>query len=498
MSPQFSRRTFFRGAVLLLSGASLAACAPTLRGYAGERRPLPIPPLAEGVLVDGRRVFHLAAGEVEAGILPNVTTPAWGFNGAHLGPTLRLRRGEQVQVEVHNGLAEMTTIHWHGMKLPARMDGGPHQPIEPGETWAPTWRVEQPAATLWYHPHPHGLTGLHSYRGLAGMLQITDPESTRLALPRDYGIDDIPVILMDHTFHEDGRLDEIEDPDLGLKGEVPTVNGITNAVFTARTGRVRLRLLDASTMRFHNLRFADGRPFHVIAADTGLLAEPVAVEHLCLSPGERAEILVDLAPGEEIMLESAPFPDNLGVPRDEFSLDFGLADHFELLLLRGPAGEVAAPGEIPATLIPRVEPDLRGVVEREFLLDTFEINGETMDMTRVDLSIDHDRPEIWTVSNGNSDWIHNFHIHNASFRVLEVTGTTAPIWTAGPKDTVALPPGAKVRLAVSFGHHPDPGWAYMYHCHMLFHEDQGMMGQFVMLDPGQEPDLGEIYGHPGH
>lgn len=498
MSPQFSRRAFFRGVVVLLSGAVLAACAPTPRGYSGERRPLPVPPLAEGELIDGRRTFRLDAGEINARILPDEDTPAWGFNGNHLGPTLLLPRGEEVQMEVHNGLGEMTTIHWHGMKLPAEMDGGPHQPIEPGETWTPTWTVDQPAATLWYHPHPHGLTGLHAYRGLAGLLYITDPESTALKIPQDYGVDDIPVVLMDHNFNEDGSLNEIEDPVLGLRGEVPTVNGITNATFTASTPRLRLRLLDASTMRFFNLRFSDGRPFQVIAADSGLLPEPVEVENIYLSPGERAEILVDLDVGEEVMLEAAEFPENLEVPEDEFSLDFGLGDHFELLQLRGPAESSPAPAALPATLIPAVDLDTEGAVEREFRLNTFEINGETMDMTRVDLIIDHDRPEIWTVSNENSDWIHNFHIHNAFFHVLSVEGTQAPIWTQGPKDTVALPPGASVRLAVSFGPYPDPGWAYMYHCHMLFHEDQGMMGQFVMLEPGQEVDLGEVYGHTAH
>ena len=102
-------------------------------------------------------------------------TPTWGFNGAYLGPTLRATRGEQVAVDVHNALDETTTVHWHGMHLPAAMDGGPHQPIAPGETWPPTWKIDQPAATLWYHPHPHGETAEHVYRGLAGMFILDDP-----------------------------------------------------------------------------------------------------------------------------------------------------------------------------------------------------------------------------------------------------------------------------------------------------------------------------------
>lgn len=495
---RFTRRTFFRGAAVLFAGAFLSACGTTPRGYHGPRRALPIPPLADAVREGSGVTFRLDAGAVDAAILPDATTPVWGFNGAHLGPTLRVRRGEEVTLQVHNGLSEMTTIHWHGMKLPAEMDGGPHQPIEPGETWAPRFTVDQPAATLWYHPHPHGLTGLHAYRGLAGLFYVDDALSDGLNLPGEYGVDDIPVILMDHKFHEDGTLDDIEVPDLGLKGDVATVNGITNAGFTATTRRVRLRLLDASTMRFFNLRFSDGRTFHVVASDSGLLPEPVPVEHLYLSPGERTEIVVDLAPEEEIMLEAAAFPENLEVPEDEYALDFGLQDRFELLQLTGPPEGTAVPGALPAQLAPVPELDVTDAVEREFRLNTFEINGELMDMTRVDVTIDHDRPEVWTVVNENSDWIHNFHIHNAFFHVLSVAGTQAPIWTQGPKDTVALPPGTTVRLAVSFGQYPDPEWAYMYHCHMLFHEDQGMMGQFVMVEPGREADLGEVYGHTGH
>lgn len=499
ISPQpFSRRTFFRGAAVLLAGATLTACSTPPRGYDGPRRPLPIPPLADAVRNRNQVTFRLAAGTVDTEILPGTATSAWGFNGAHLGPTLRAHRGEEVVIEVHNGLAEMTTMHWHGMKLPAEMDGGPHQPIEPGQTWMPRFQIDQPAATLWYHPHPHGLTGLHSYRGLAGLFYLDDPVSDGLALPSEYGVDDIPVILMDHNFLADGQLDEIEDPDVGLKGDVATVNGITNAEFTATTRRVRLRIVDASTMRFFNLQLSDGRTFHVIASDSGLLESPVAVENLYLSPGERAEIVIELAPGEQIMLQATEFPENLEVPEDEFALDFGLSDHFDLLELNGPAEGAAEVAALPEQLAPPADVDIAGAVEREFRLNTFEINGELMDMTRVDLTIDHDRPEIWTVVNENPDWIHNFHIHNAAFHVLSVEGTQAPIWTQGPKDTVALPPGATVRLAVSFGHYPDPEWAYMYHCHMLFHEDQGMMGQFVMVEPGQEADLGEVYGHPVH
>ena len=111
-------------------------------------------------------------------------------------------------MNVHNDLDETTTVHWHGMHLPARYDGGPHQPITPGQTWSPQWRIDQPAATLWYQPHPHGQTEEHLNKGLAGMFILDDPDSAVAdALPHAYGVDDIPLILQDRTIRSDNTLD---------------------------------------------------------------------------------------------------------------------------------------------------------------------------------------------------------------------------------------------------------------------------------------------------
>jgi FtsP/CotA-like multicopper oxidase with cupredoxin domain len=160
---------------------------------------LRIPPLAQPrIAAGGVREFALA---LQAGgrseFLPGKTTPTWGVNGPYLGPTVRTTRGDRVRMLVTNQVGESTSLHWHGMRLPARMDGGPHQPIAPGATWSPEWTVDQPAATLWYHPHPHGTTARHVYRGLAGLFLIDDPRGT--ALPSRYGIDDLPLIIQDRN-----------------------------------------------------------------------------------------------------------------------------------------------------------------------------------------------------------------------------------------------------------------------------------------------------------
>ncbi len=189
----------------LLAGCGISTSPVTVP--AEFDRPLAIPALAEShVEKDGTRVFRLAAQEGTIGILEEARTRTWGFNGPYLGPTLRASRGEKVAVEVRNTLPEATTVHWHGMHLPAAMDGGPHELVEPGGTWRPTWKIDQPAATLWYHPHPHGKSEAHLYRGLAGMFILDDANNAATSLPNQYGVDDIPVIIQDKDIGPDGEL----------------------------------------------------------------------------------------------------------------------------------------------------------------------------------------------------------------------------------------------------------------------------------------------------
>lgn len=494
MQREFGRRTFFKG-MLLATAVTVTACAgpggvrfrqTAPEGAKEDYRDLPIPELYEGELDGNTRKFELTAQTGQAEILPGKMSNTWGFNGAWLGPTLYMRRGEHIEMTVRNDVPEPTIVHWHGLHLPAAADGGPALMFDPGQTWEPSWDVDQPAATCWYHPHPHNVSGLHAYRGLAGGLIVADDESDALDLPHEYGVDDIPVIITDAKFREDGNLDETFDPDYGLLGTTPLINGITKPQFAATTRRVRLRLVNGSTMRFHHI--VVGKAFHVIATDQGFLDAPVEVDAILLSPGERAEIIVDLEPGEELMLRSDGVPNGGGLPKEEVANGFGLRDTFDLLKITGPAENAPEAGELPGKLVGVDKPDVTGAPEREFRLNGFEINEQSMDMERVDIVVDHDGPEIWRVTNENADWPHNFHIHNARFMVDSVDGGEVA-FTQGWHDTIYVPPQATVTLLVEFGYYPDPTLAYMYHCHMLYHEDQGMMGQFVIVEPGQKPEL---------
>ena len=465
------------GAAAVWSGAGASNV-----GNLGFEQPLRIPPLLEPTEdAAGRKVFELEMRAGTSELLPGRRTETWGFNGAYLGPTLRASRGDVVKMRVTNRLPETSTVHWHGMHLPAEADGGPHQPIDRGQTWTPSWTIDQPAATLWYHPHPHGETERHVYRGLAGMFILDDTTSRRLALPHDYGTDDMPVIVQDKRIDDDGELSfsqGIISP-IGQLGDKILVNGTYAPHVDITTTRVRLRLLNGSTARTYNFGFADERRFDLIATDGGLLESPRQLERVQLAPGERAEIVVAVEAGEDVVLRS--FEPDLGA--DPFTARFaGANDTFDILQLRA-ASQLRPSPPVPARLAPAPElPEAAHV--RRFELGSRDINDRKMDMGRIDQTVPVDTTEVWEIAN-RSGTPHNFHVHDTQFRILEVEGDPPPPALSGAKDTVAIPPGQTLRVLVRFSDYTDPTTPYMFHCHLLEHEDRGMMGQFVVVEPGQ-------------
>ncbi|MEV0075171.1 multicopper oxidase domain-containing protein [Nocardia neocaledoniensis] len=480
-----SRRGFLTGLALTPVVYAAGCAARTTPPPAGAApRALPIPPQAPSTVgADGVRRFALRAQRGTTEMLPGTATATWGYNGSVLGPTLRARRGEAVEITVVNDLPEATSVHWHGMHVPAACDGGPHQMIAPGARWQPSWTVNQQAATLWYHPHPHGATEKHVQRGLSGFFLIDDDAVDALDLPKSYGIDDIPLVIQDRRFTADGGLDESDPTDVGLLGDTLITNGIADATFTATTERVRFRVLNGSSGRLYNLGFADDRRFELIATDGGLLPEPVALARILLSPGERAEIVVTLRAGERTVLRSRPIEERAGIDR---AGEFGFDDTFDVLSLRA-ADTLAPSAALPAALVP-----LRALVPaatppaRTFELKWFMINNQRMNMNRVDMTIAVDTTEVWAVRN-EDNWPHNFHVHDVQFQILAVDGNPPPPALSGWKDTVYTAPGVTYTLAMRFADHADPTFPYMYHCHLLHHEDQGMMGQFLVLAPGMTP-----------
>ncbi|GGK67056.1 multicopper oxidase [Nocardia camponoti] len=454
-------------------------------------RTLNIPPLATSTVEpDGTRAFDLQMQSGTTEFNSGTQAPTSGFNGSYLGPTLRAERGEKVRVRVRNNLTESSSVHWHGMHLPARMDGGPHQMIEPGATWTPEWTVAQPASTLWYHPHPHGATEDHVRRGLAGLFLVDDAAASSLPLPRDYGVDDIPLIVQDVRLR-DGRIDETHGAfrDVGFLGDQLLVNGTLAPHLDVGDELVRLRLLNASTARVHNFHFADDKPFAFIATDGGLLPQPETMTALRLSPGERAEIVVRMLPGERAVLRDSDVDLGTNFWTTRFS---GGDDRFDVMELRA-AAQLRPSPELPTHLVAPSTPDGSDVAtERHFSLTFGKINNAEMAMDRVDATVVRGTTEKWIVRNDDGT-PHNFHVHDVQFRVIDYAGAPPPAELRGAKDTIYLPPNTTVTLVMRFDGPSDPNTPYMYHCHLLWHEDLGMMGQFVVVEPGQS--AGTPTGH---
>ena len=438
----------------------------------------------------------MQAGSTE--FFPGRASGTLGYNGSHLGPTLRVHRGDDVEIAVTNTLSENTTVHWHGLLIPAELDGGPHQLIRPGDTWRPTLPIRQPAATLFYHPHVHGRTGEQVYSGLAGLLLVADDEEQALGLPSVYGVDDLPLVLQDRKF-EDGRLvlpEGMMTLMQGRRGNTTLVNGTLNAVARVPSRLVRLRIVNGSNARIFDLSFDDNRTFHWIATEGGLLEKSIEARSLTLAPGERVEILVDFSDGRTVALETAPdsnFPAMMGPmgrTRDFATEIFGAGN--EAVLRFEPAASNGKLGVVPGRLVARQRADAsQATRRRRFVLSMgmgmggmmggrmgsggdMSINGRAFEMDRIDERVPLGDTEIWEISGEMMS--HPVHIHGVQFEVLSRNGGKPNPRDAGVRDTVLVQ--EPVELLVRFTQ-PAVKAPFMYHCHILEHEDNGMMGQFT-------------------
>jgi bilirubin oxidase len=289
------------------------------------------------------------------------------------------------------------------------------------------------------------------------------------------------MIVQDKTFDEGGQLIEPARRGAGMLGTTILVNGTASPTFEVRAELTRLRLLNASTARSYSFGLSDDREFEMIASDGGMLAAPVRLTRIRLTPGERAEIVIRMSPDENIILCS--YQQDLGV------LDgtTGAEDEFDVLTLN--AADTLRPSPALPTRLSQIEPLDQGTVAvtRQFLMRTDRINDNQMDMNRIDHVVTVDTNEIWEVRNV-SRVPHNFHVHDVQFQVISIGGQPPAPEAAGWKDTVYAPPNVPIRLIMRFTGHTDPATPYMYHCHLLWHEDVGMMGQFVVVNPGQNPE----------
>jgi FtsP/CotA-like multicopper oxidase with cupredoxin domain len=441
---------------------------------------LPIPPLLTPSIQNGVKVFTLNMSRSQYQLVPGLTSDTMGFNGSYLGPTIRVSEGDLVHMSVTNNLGEDTTVHWHGMHVPAIDDGGIEQVIHPGQTWNPQFSIRQPASTNWYHPHIMGETAKQLARGLAGMLIVDDSSPASAALPHQYGVDDIPLILQSQMVTSSGAI-KYDETTMGAPDEMYPllVNGAnvsTLPTFNTSLNRVRFRLLNASIGDILTLSFTDGGPFAEVATDGGYLPSPLNVTSVRICPGERAEIVVDVTSAR-----------TLQATVESTLISGGSGTHTVLQLNSLNPG--AAPPPLPPVLNTITPLNTAGAVARTFLFTAdaagFGINGidgKSMDdLMRSETHVKIGSTEVWTVTN-QTPQNHDFHMHEAPFQVLSVNGALPSGDKVGWKDTIEVPPGQSVQLAMHFSDYTDSTHPYMLHCHLAPHEDQGMMALFY-VDP---------------
>lgn len=478
-----SRRGILGAAVATVASLNSLRCQAVSR----ERlqNPLKIPALLEGAPESGQKIYELVVAAGRSEFLPDVSTPTLGINGAYLGPTIRCREKDRVTFRVKNDLVEPTTLHWHGLRVPAKSDGGPHQIIQPGGFWESSFEIKQNASLCWYHSHLMGRTGEQVLMGLAGLFLIDDDESNSLRLPSEYGVDDIPLIIQDRRFKPNGSfeyLSSMHDTMMGFKGDFILVNGTFNSYFVVRRQRTRFRILNGSNSRIYTLGRADDADLVVIGSDGSLLERPVWQRRVRLGPGERVELQIDMQANQTLRLMS--YPDRVNTR----AMGQGNTQTFPIIELR--AGELETSDlSLPARLIrvPGWDPS-RAFRTRTVTLDMgrrtmdgmMGINGRAMNMSRIDLEIPAGSVEIWEIKNA-TPLTHPFHIHGVQFRVIDRDGNPPLPQEQGLKDTVLIDQGSTVRIIVQFSDFADPVHPYMYHCHNLEHEDAGMMGQFVLV-----------------
>ena len=425
----------------------------------------------------------------------------YAFNAnQYLGPTLILNKGSNVNITVNNQIGDTTTVHWHGIHLPSKWDGGPHTSILPNGTWNPQFTVMDHAATYWYHPHFMGKTAAQAIKGAAGLIIVRDPIEAALALPRKYGVDDFPLVIQCQQY------DSLNQAmPLGMQDSTILVNGgrashgyTVNANCPAQI--VRMRLLNASGERTFNFGFTGNKSFKIIASDGGLLDSPVNATRIRLSPGERAEILLDLngMNGQTLHLmgyaselamgiqggPTMPMPP--GYPPMDSPLN-GI--DFNIMQITVVPQTVNPITVVPATLtsnLPYASSQANTTRTVRFTADSlmvmdgpFYFNGNSFDMMRIDYEIPLGNIEVWKLVN-ETMVAHPFHIHDVQFFLIDRSGNMPSAEELGRKDVVLVPPFDSVMFITKFEDFADTIIPFMYHCHILMHEDGGMMGQFVV------------------
>jgi spore coat protein A len=502
--------------------------------------PLPIPHVLQPVGTEcGRPLYEIRMEQFLHQFHPDFPlTPVWGYNRSLPGPTFEVEEGEAITVRYLNNLPQQhllhvdhtihgaepfrpdvrNVVHLHGGNVPPEFDGNPDAWFTPGITeTGPTFVTNvyhypnnQPATTLWYHDHAVGITRLNVYAGLGGLYLIRRPDEQMLRLPR--GPFEIPLLIQDRQFDELGRLDYPATIVPEFFGNTIAVNGVLWPFLAVEPRRYRFRFLNGSNARFYTLRLVPALPFHLIGTDQGFLQEPITLTELTLAPAERADVIVDFSGHEGVtftLRNSAPTPFPGG---DEPSPEMQVIMQFRVTLPLGGRDKSRIPRWLGT--IPRLRPEeadrTRQVTLNEVtdemdrvmpLLGIRDVHGRPLPLKWGDSTTEFPQlgsVEVWELINTTMD-THPIHLHLVRFRVVNrqpydvdrLTATGELVFTGPPerpegievgwKDTVRADPGFVTRIIARFC---DFAGLFLWHCHILEHEDHEMMRRYrVTLGP---------------
>ena len=445
---------------------------------------------------------------------------------AYQNPIIRIRRGNEFNARLQNGLNEPTIIHWHGLHVPGAMDGHPRTTIAAGAHYDYAFTVTNRGGMYWYHTHAHNLTAKQAYFGLAGIFMVEDEDEVvlRNALQFEPGITELPLLIQDKQFNGAGALTYASNPMqqmMGQLGDTILVNLTPQPQLDIANRLYRFRILNGSNSRIYKLAFIHrGKmlPYAIIGTDAGLLDRSYAAQEVFLAPAERVDILFDasqLRTGEEVLLKSLAFEPmhnemmggmgggmgggmSGGMSGGMGSMMGGmggsslaLGAEFEIMKLVVTSQVTATPLVVPRTLSTIARIDARGAAVRKISLTMqrmrWLINGESFKMDSYPIQSRSNSVELWDIQNAQMSMPHPMHMHGFSFQVVSRRNSPSQVQTLaqdadgrlvtdlGWKDTILVWPGEIVRIAIDFTHVFEGDQIYLFHCHNLEHEDQGMM-----------------------
>lgn len=512
-----------------LLAAMALACLGTETTAQTFPNKLPMPPRITGNtfnLVVDTASWNFNPGRPTDTTSASIPTMCYNIAGdstmKYLGPTLVFQVGQQVNINVTNKLNQRTTVHWHGLNLPSAYDGGPHETIDANNgTWHPSLTIVDSAQTVWYHSHLMDSTTMQVIMGLAGMIQVVDPNEPRQSIyPRDYAVNDLPIVFQEKAFVVDTPTGKVTAQYLGANihnpgnGPFTIINGVLYGNYHVPAEFIRLRFLNGSPRKAFQMGLSSQltnptnfNTMWLIATDGGYTNVPAPMNAILMAPGERMEMIVNLTNknhGDTIYLSNLVST----IPKDIITgggPDPGTpGDAFMAFVVDTTIHSTSPVTSLPTWNTPYVV-DTTNIFKRRTkqLMNTnnnqgggggfWTIDGDTMDMEKINDTILVDTKEMWTIVN-RTNISHPFHIHKVQFQVVFVADTLGdttyypnlPANLRGWKDDVLVRAYHSVGFVTTFSHFPDtmidPMNGFMYHCHILPHEDGSMMNQFVVVD----------------